>query len=143
MNMQVFLYDENFYFQRPEILDSTSSIMPQNSTSIKPPDGLWRPQFDEVNKIWNESADQEYKENQKNKYQDVMEPDPIVEQLKEIGQQLADEKLARKQAEQAQNALGVQLSAEVVAREKTEMLNKALGEQIASLKLEFLNVKGE
>lgn len=59
------LYDENFYFQRPEILDSTSSIMPQNSTSIKPPDGLWRPQFDEVNKIWNESADQEYKENQK------------------------------------------------------------------------------
>ncbi|MDL0428629.1 XkdW family protein [Bacillus sp. 4A_MP3] len=112
--MQVFLYDENFYFQRPEILNSTSSSMPQNSTTIKPPDGLWRPQFDEVNKIWKESADQEYKENQKNKYQDVVEPDPIVEQLKEIGQQLADEKLVRKQAEQAQNALGVQLSAEVV-----------------------------
>lgn len=72
-----------------------------------------------------------------------MEPDPIVEQLKEIGQQLADEKLVRKQAEQAQNALGVQLSAEVVAREKTEMLNKALGEQLVSLKLELLNVKGE
>ncbi|MGX4254918.1 XkdW family protein [Bacillus sp. YH3-2-B2] len=141
--MQVFLYDENFYFQRPEILDSISSTMPQNSTTIKPPDGLWRPQFDEVNKIWNESADQKYKENQKNKYQDVVEPDPIVEQLKEIGQQLADEKLARKQAEQAQNALGVQLSAEVVAREKTEMLNKALGEKLASLKLELLHVKGE
>ncbi|MED4649305.1 hypothetical protein P9293_18255 [Bacillus inaquosorum] len=140
--MQVFLYDENFYYLRPKILDDPASPMPQNSTTVKPPDGLWRPQFNKDNNVWNESADQEYKNNQKNKYQDVVEPNPIMEQLSTLGQQLADEKLARKQAEQAQNALGVQLTAEVLARKEAEALSQSLGEQMAVLKLDVLSLKG-
>ncbi|MFT4449096.1 XkdW family protein [Bacillus subtilis] len=140
--MQVFLYDENFYFLRPKILDDPASPMPKNSTTVKPPDGLWRPQFDKVDNVWYESADQEYKDNQKNKYPDELEPNPIMEQLATLGQQLADEKLARKQAEQAQNALGVQLTAEVLARKEAEALNQSLGEQMAVLKLDVLSLKG-
>lgn len=142
--MQVFLYDDNYYFLRPKILDNPESQMPENSTKIKPPDGLWRPRFDTVNNVWNESADQEYKEIQKNKYKDELElkPNPILEQLGTLGQQLVDEKLARKQAEKARNALGIQLTAEVLARKKAEALNQSLGEQMAVLKLDVLNLKG-
>nr|WP_269802340.1 hypothetical protein [Bacillus sp. G16] len=136
------MYDDNFYFLRPKILSSPQSQMPDNSTTVKPPDGLWRPQFDKANNVWNESADQEYKDFQKNKYQDELEPNPIMEQLVTLGQQLADEKLARKQAEKAQNTLGIQLTEEVLARKEAEAWNQSLGEQMAILKLDILSLKG-
>ncbi|QIW79503.1 XkdW family protein [Bacillus tequilensis] len=141
--MQVFLYDDNFYFLRPKILASPEIQMPDNSTTVKPPDGLWRPQFDKANNVWHESADQEYKDIQKNKYQNEFESNTVMEQLVTLRQQLADEKLARKQAEKAQNTLGIQLTTEVLARKEAEDLNQSLGEQMAILKLDVLSLKGE
>lgn len=101
---------------------------------------MWRPLFDEEKQTWVETADEEYKEQLKQG--SIPETNPIAEQLATLGQQLADEKLARKQAELAQNALGVQLTAEVLARKEAENLNQSLGEQVASLKLDVLYLKG-
>ncbi|WP_246609345.1 XkdX family protein [Bacillus inaquosorum] len=60
---------------------------------------MWQPLFDEEKQTWVETADEEYKE--KLKLDSIPETNPIAEQLATLGQQLADEKLARKQAEQA------------------------------------------
>ncbi|KIN30948.1 hypothetical protein B4069_3021 [Bacillus subtilis] len=80
---------------------------------------MWRPLFDEEKQTWVETADEEYKE--KIKQGSIPETNPIEEQLATLGQQLADEKLARKEA---------------------ETLNQSLGEQVASLKLDVLYLKG-
>nr|MDH3163120.1 XkdW family protein [Bacillus licheniformis] len=116
--MQVFLYDDDFYYKRPEIIVDPGS-MPENSTAVKPKDGLWRAKFIPSLNDWVEGADQEYINGLKK--DQFVEKNPVSERLSALGRQLADEKLARKQA---------------------EIANKALGEHLVSLKLELLNIKG-
>ncbi|WP_339180941.1 XkdW family protein [Bacillus sp. FSL R5-0560] len=139
--------EDKIYLGRPVELypdrESGRYVIPANATDIPPEingEGMWRPLFDEEKQTWVETADEEYKEQLKQG--GIPETNPIAEQLATLGQQLADEKLARKQAEQAQNALGVQLTAEVLARKEAEALNQSLGEQMAVLKLDVLSLKG-
>lgn len=139
--------EDKIYLGRPVELqldrETGRYIIPANATDIPPEingEGMWRPLFDEEKQTWVETADEEYKEQLKQG--SIPETNPIAEQLATLGQQLADEKLARKQAELAQNALGVQLTAEVLARKEAETLNQSLGEQVASLKLDVLYLKG-
>lgn len=93
--------------------------MPANAADVPPEingEGMWRPFFDEEKQEWVETADKAYKDSLKK------DTAPDSNQLAGLGGQLANEKLARKAAEQAQ---------------------QSLGRQLASLKLELLNVKGE
>ncbi|KUP42950.1 hypothetical protein AVR63_03745 [Bacillus velezensis] len=120
----IFPYDnDNIYTGTPVELypDSETGdyIMPANAADFPPEingEGMWRPFFDEEKQEWVETADEAYKDSLKK------DTAPDSNQLAGLGGQLANEKLARKAAEQAQ---------------------QSLGRQLASLKLEFLNVKGE
>ncbi|MCY9197372.1 XkdW family protein [Bacillus atrophaeus] len=139
--------EDKIYLGRPVELhldrESGRYNIPANATDLPPEingEGMWRPLFDEEKQIWVETADEEYKDGLKQG--NIPESNPITDQLATLGQQLADEKLARKQAEQAQNALGKQLTAEVLARKEAEALNQSLGEQMAVLKLDVLSLKG-
>ncbi|MEC1336853.1 XkdW family protein [Bacillus velezensis] len=120
----IFPYDnDNIYTGTPVELypDSETGdyLMPANAADFPPEingEGMWRPFFDEEKQEWVETADEAYKDSLKK------DTAPDSNQLAGLGGQLANEKLARKAAEQAQ---------------------QSLGRQLASLKLEFLNVKGE
>ncbi|AGF28108.1 MULTISPECIES: XkdW family protein [Bacillus] len=120
----IFPYDnDNIYTGTPVELypDSETGdyVMPPNAAGFPPEingEGMWRPFFDEEKQEWVETADEAYKESLKK------DTAPDSNQLAGLGGQLANEKLARKAAEQAQ---------------------QSLGRQLASLKLELLNVKGE
>lgn len=120
----IFPYDnDNIYTGTPVELypDSETGdyLMPANAADFPPEingEGMWRPFFDEEKQEWVETADEAYKESLKK------DTAPDSNQLAGLGGQLANEKLARKAAEQAQ---------------------QSLGRQLASLKLELLNVKGE
>ncbi|NOL14155.1 hypothetical protein FJP86_06350 [Bacillus velezensis] len=120
----IFPYDnDNIYTGTPVELypDSETGdyMMPPNAAGFPPEingEGMWRPFFDEEKQEWVETADEAYKESLKK------DTAPDSNQLAGLGGQLANEKLARKAAEQAQ---------------------QSLGRQLASLKLELLNVKGE
>lgn len=96
--------EDKIYLGRPVELqldrETGRYIIPANATDIPPEingEGMWRPLFDEEKQTWVETADEEYKE--KLKQGSIPETNPIEEQLATLGQQLADEKLARKQAE--------------------------------------------
>ncbi|MFP3671633.1 XkdW family protein [Bacillus velezensis] len=120
----IFPYDnDNIYTGTPIELypDSETGdyMMPANAADFPPEingEGMWRPFFDEEKQEWVETADKAYKDSLKK------DTAPDSNQLAGLGGQLANEKLARKAAEQAQ---------------------QSLGRQLASLKLELLNVKGE
>ncbi|MGY4714260.1 XkdW family protein [Bacillus amyloliquefaciens] len=120
----IFPYDnDNIYTGTPIELypDSETGdyLMPANAADFPPEingEGMWRPFFDEEKQEWVETADEAYKDSLKK------DTAPDSNQLAGLGGQLANEKLARKAAEQAQ---------------------QSLGRQLASLKLELLNVKGE
>ncbi|OWP58118.1 hypothetical protein ETZ92_001945 [Bacillus velezensis] len=120
----IFPYDnDNIYTGTPVELypDSETGdyLMPANAADFPPEingEGMWRPFFDEEKQEWVETADKAYKDSLKK------DTAPDSNQLAGLGGQLANEKLARKAAEQAQ---------------------QSLGRQLASLKLELLNVKGE
>lgn len=120
----IFPYDnDNIYTGTPIELypDSETGdyLMPANAADVPPEingEGMWRPFFDEEKQEWVETADEAYKDSLKK------DTAPNSNQLAGLGGQLANEKLARKAAEQAQ---------------------QSLGRQLASLKLELLNVKGE
>ncbi|MEC1394617.1 XkdW family protein [Bacillus velezensis] len=120
----IFPYDnDNIYTGTPIELypDSETGdyLMPANAADFPPEingEGMWRPFFDEEKQEWVETADEAYKDSLKKGTA------PDSNQLAGLGGQLANEKLARKAAEQAQ---------------------QSLGRQLASLKLELLNVKGE
>ncbi|MES5056281.1 XkdW family protein [Bacillus velezensis] len=120
----IFPYDnDNIYTGTPIELypDSETGdyMMPPNAADFPPEingEGMWRPFFDEEKQEWVETADEAYKESLKK------DTAPDSNQLAGLGGQLANEKLARKAAEQAQ---------------------QSLGRQLASLKLELLHVKGE
>ncbi|MBR7878592.1 MULTISPECIES: XkdW family protein [Bacillus] len=120
----IFPYDnDNIYTGTPIELypDSETGdyMMPPNAADFPPEingEGMWRPFFDEEKQEWVETADEAYKDSLKK------DTAPHSNQLAGLGGQLANEKLARKAAEQAQ---------------------QSLGRQLASLKLELLNVKGE
>ncbi|WP_168237132.1 XkdW family protein [Bacillus velezensis] len=120
----IFPYDnDNIYTGTPVELypDSETGdyVMPPNAAGFPPEingEGMWRPFFDEEKHEWVETADEAYKESLKK------DTAPDSNQLAGLGEQLANEKLARKAAEQAQ---------------------QSLGRQLASLKLELLHVKGE
>lgn len=120
----IFPYDnDNIYTGTPIELypDSETGdyLMPANAADFPPEingEGMWRPFFDEEKQKWVETADEAYKDSLKK------DTAPDSNQLAGLGGQLANEKLARKAAEQAQ---------------------QSLGRQLASLKLELLNVKGE
>ncbi|MFK8881767.1 XkdW family protein [Bacillus velezensis] len=120
----IFPYDnDNIYTGTPIELypDSETGdyLMPANAADFPPEingEGMWRPFFDEEKQKWVEMADEAYKDSLKK------DTAPDSNQLAGLGGQLANEKLARKAAEQAQ---------------------QSLGRQLASLKLELLNVKGE
>ncbi|MEC1105916.1 MULTISPECIES: XkdW family protein [Bacillus amyloliquefaciens group] len=120
----IFPYDnDNIYTGTPVELYPDSEkgdyIMPANAADFPPEingEGMWRPFFDEEKQEWVETADEAYKDSLKK------DTAPDSNQLAGLGGQLANEKLARKAAEQAQ---------------------QSLGRQLASLKLELLNVKGE
>ncbi|AHZ15232.1 MULTISPECIES: XkdW family protein [Bacillus] len=120
----IFPYDnDNIYTGTPVELypDSETGdyLMPANAADFPPEingEGMWRPFFDEEKQEWVETADEAYKDSLKK------DTAPDSNQLAGLGGQLANEKLARKAAEQAQ---------------------QSLGRQLASLKLELLNVKGE
>ncbi|KAF6603843.1 MULTISPECIES: XkdW family protein [unclassified Bacillus (in: firmicutes)] len=120
----IFPYDnDNIYTGTPVELypDSETGdyMMPPNAADFPPEingEGMWRPFFDEEKQEWVETADEAYKES--------LKKDTATDsnQLAGLGGQMANEKLARKAAEQAQ---------------------QSLGRQLASLKLELLHVKGE
>ncbi|MGU9968098.1 XkdW family protein [Bacillus sp. N1(2025)] len=120
----IFPYDnDNIYTGTPVELypDSETGdyLMPANAADFPPEingEGMWRPFFDEEKQEWVETADEAYKDSLKK------DTAPDSNQLAGLGRQLANEKLARKAAEQAQ---------------------QSLGRQLASLKLELLNIKGE
>ncbi|KYC88195.1 XkdW family protein [Bacillus amyloliquefaciens] len=120
----IFPYDnDNIYTGTPIELypDSETGdyLMPANAADFPPEingEGMWRPFFDEEKQEWVETADEAYKDSLKK------DTAPDSNQLAGLGGQLANEKLARKAAEQAQ---------------------QSLGRQLASLKLDLLNVKGE
>ncbi|NUI61349.1 hypothetical protein HUN88_16465 [Bacillus amyloliquefaciens] len=120
----IFPYDnDNIYTGTPVELypDSETGdyLMPANAADFPPEingEGMWRPFFDEEKQEWVETADEAYKDSL------IKDTAPDSNQLAGLGGQLANEKLARKAAEQAQ---------------------QSLGRQLASLKLELLNVKGE
>ncbi|MBU0443592.1 XkdW family protein [Bacillus velezensis] len=120
----IFPYDnDNIYTGTPVELypDSETGdyLMPANAADFPPEingEGMWRPFFDEEKQEWVETADEAYKDSLKK------DTAPDSNQLAGLGGQLANEKLARKAAEQAQ---------------------QSLGRQLASLKLELLNLKGE
>lgn len=120
----IFPYDnDNIYTGTPVELypDSETGdyLVPANAADFPPEingEGMWRPFFDEEKQEWVETADEAYKDSLKK------DTAPDSNQLAGLGGQLANEKLARKAAEQAQ---------------------QSLGRQLASLKLELLNVKGE
>ncbi|AIU81408.1 MULTISPECIES: XkdW family protein [Bacillus amyloliquefaciens group] len=120
----IFPYDnDNIYTGTPVELypDSETGdyLVPANAADFPPEingEGMWRPFFDEEKQEWVETADEVYKDSLKK------DTAPDSNQLAGLGGQLANEKLARKAAEQAQ---------------------QSLGRQLASLKLELLNVKGE
>ncbi|AVB10949.1 MULTISPECIES: XkdW family protein [Bacillus] len=120
----IFPYDnDNIYTGTPVELypDSETGdyLMPANAADFPPEingEGMWRPFFDEEKQEWVETADEAYKDSLKK------DTAPDSNQLAGLGGQLANEKLARKAAEQAQ---------------------QSLGRQLASLKLELLNIKGE
>ncbi|AMQ73714.1 MULTISPECIES: XkdW family protein [Bacillus] len=120
----IFPYDnDNIYTGTPVELypDSETGdyLMLANAADFPPEingEGMWRPFFDEEKQEWVETADEVYKDSLKK------DTAPDSNQLAGLGGQLANEKLARKAAEQAQ---------------------QSLGRQLASLKLELLNVKGE
>ncbi|ASB64974.1 MULTISPECIES: XkdW family protein [Bacillus amyloliquefaciens group] len=120
----IFPYDnDNIYTGTPVELypDSETGdyLMPANAADFPPEingEGMWRPFFDEEKQEWVETADEAYKDSLKK------DTAPDSNQLAGLGGQLANEKLAGKAAEQAQ---------------------QSLGRQLASLKLELLNVKGE
>ncbi|MEC0448659.1 MULTISPECIES: XkdW family protein [Bacillus] len=120
----IFPYDnDNIYTGTPVELypDSETGdyLMPANAADFPPEingEGMWRPFFDEEKQEWVETADEAYKDSLKK------DTAPDSNQLAGLGGQLANEKLARKAAEQAQ---------------------QSLGRQLVSLKLELLNVKGE
>ncbi|MGF9973019.1 XkdW family protein [Bacillus sp. FSL K6-2861] len=120
----IFPYDnDNIYTGSPVELypDSETGdyMMPPNAADFPPEingEGMWRPFFDAEKQEWVETADEAYKDSLKK------DTAPDSNQLAGLGGQLANEKLARKAAEQAQ---------------------QSLGRQLASLKLELLNVKGE
>ncbi|EIF12816.1 MULTISPECIES: XkdW family protein [Bacillus] len=120
----IFPYDnDNIYTGTPIELypDSETGdyLMPANAADFPPEingEGMWHPFFDEEKQEWVETADEAYKDSLKK------DTAPDSNQLAGLGGQLANEKLARKAAEQAQ---------------------QSLGRQLASLKLELLNVKGE
>lgn len=119
----IFPYDnDNIYTGTPVELypDSETGdyLMPANAADFPPEingEGMWRPFFDEEKQEWVETADEAYKDSLK-RYGSRFKP-----ACRPRGQ-LANEKLARKAAEQAQ---------------------QSLGRQLASLKLELLNIKGE
>ncbi|MFU1717871.1 XkdW family protein [Bacillus velezensis] len=120
----IFPYDnDNIYTGTPIELypDSETGdyMLPPNAADFPPEingEGMWRPFFDEEKQEWVETADEAYKDSLKK------DTAPDSNQLAGLGGQLANEKLARKAAEQAQ---------------------QSLSRQLASLKLELLNVKGE
>ncbi|WP_396021527.1 hypothetical protein [Bacillus sp. YC2] len=144
----IFLFDEEgLYLDEVEELypDSVTGEykIPEYATDIPPLKegaGMWRPKFDKLNRVWIETADQEYKDSLA---KDQSDSNPLADQLNNLGQQLANEKLARKAAEQAQQSLGMQLAAEVLAKQEAKHVNQSLGEQLAALKLDVMNLKGE
>lgn len=120
----IFPYDNNnIYTGTPVELypdsETGNYMLPPNAADFPPEingEGMWRPFFDEEKQEWVETADEAYKDSLKK------DTAPDSNQLAGLGGQLANEKLARKAAEQAQ---------------------QSLGRHLASLKLELLNVKGE
>ncbi|MBT2573688.1 hypothetical protein J7E26_06940 [Bacillus sp. ISL-51] len=139
--------NDKIYLGRPVELYPDSKlgdyIMPSNATDLPPEingEGMWRPYFDEEKQEWTETADQAYKDSLKKGISPASNPS---QQIYNLGQQLANEKLARKAAEQAQQTLGMQLAAEVLAKQEAKHVNQFLGEQLAALKLDVMNLKGE
>ena len=54
---QIYLYDDNHMFIGVDVVDSNIKILPENSTDIAPPDGLYKAQFD--GEKWIETITQE------------------------------------------------------------------------------------
>ncbi|CUB45025.1 hypothetical protein SJY89_14045 [Bacillus velezensis] len=139
---------DNIYIGKPAELsldpETGEYKMPDNATDIPPLSadgvGMWRPKFDKEKNTWIETADQEYKDSLKKEI--VTDPDPVKDQLYKIGQQLSVEELARKQAEEGQQALGMQLTNEIIARKQAEAVNVSMGKQLAALKLKVLELEG-
>nr|MDH3076685.1 hypothetical protein [Bacillus velezensis] len=102
----IFPYDnDNIYTGTPVELypDSETGdyLMPANAADFPPEingEGMWRPFFDEEKQEWVETADEAYKDSLKK------DTAPDSNQLAGLGGQLANEKLARKAAEQARSS---------------------------------------
>ncbi|WFA04402.1 hypothetical protein [Bacillus sp. HSf4] len=62
--IQVFQYDINFLLTDilivEEIDEEGNYVLPENSTTISPPEGLYKPKFYPDENVWKESATQEY-----------------------------------------------------------------------------------
>ncbi|MCP6683261.1 XkdW family protein [Bacillus nakamurai] len=134
--MHVLFYDENKKYIGEA--DIEGKELPPNSTKAQLKPSMFDPEFDEIKGEWVESATQDYIDQTKGN----PEPNPFMEQISTIGQQLSAEKLARKQAEEGQQALGVQLTNEILARKQAEAVNMSMGEQLAALKLKVLELEG-
>ncbi|WP_280146250.1 hypothetical protein P5487_013050 [Bacillus amyloliquefaciens] len=134
--MHVLFYDKNKKYIGEA--DIEGKELPPNSTKAQLKPGMFDPEFDEIKGEWIEAATQEYIDQTKSN----PEPNPLMEQISAIGKQLSAEELARKQAEEGQQALGVQLTNEILARKQAEAVNISMGKQLAALKLKVLELEG-
>ncbi|MBW8281745.1 hypothetical protein [Bacillus amyloliquefaciens] len=134
--MHVLFYDKNKKYIGEA--DIEGKELPPNSTKAHLKPGMFDPEFDEIKGEWIEAATQEYIDQTKSN----PEPNPLMEQISAIGKQLSAEELARKQAEEGQQALGVQLTNEILARKQAEAVNISMGKQLAALKLKVLELEG-
>jgi len=85
--IQVFQYDVNFLLTDilivEEIDEEGNYVLPENTTTIAPPEGLYKPKFYPDKKVWKESATQEYI--------DIMQPPPSApSEIDNLRKQVAD-----------------------------------------------------
>ncbi|PRS07515.1 hypothetical protein C6W27_23290 [Bacillus paralicheniformis] len=96
--IQVFQYDINFLLTDilivEEIDEEGNYVLPENSTTISPPEGLYKPKFYPDENVWKESATQEYIDSMQ-----PPEPDPDPTELLKKQSALLSLQVARLQAD--------------------------------------------
>lgn len=89
--IQVFQYDQNYIYKTDVILEESENgkiNIPENCTDIKPPDGLYKAKFYIKQKVWKESATQEYIDTLKPKPPEPSELDTLKKNYSDFVYQL-------------------------------------------------------
>ncbi|PRS18611.1 hypothetical protein C6W27_01720 [Bacillus paralicheniformis] len=96
--IQVFQYDVNFLLTDILIVEEIDKegnyVLPENTTTIAPPEGLYKPKFYPDEKVWKETATKEYIESLQ-----PPEPEPDITDLLKKQNALLSLQIARLQAD--------------------------------------------